>query len=62
MGWFWFQFTVMACLGVKIPRFYTDLNARKAMRFAMKKASGWFLGLEALKTGNRDLNHPELTS
>ena len=52
----------MACLGVKVPRFYTDLNARKATRFAMKKASGWFLGLEGLKFGNRDLNHSELSS
>ena len=62
MGWFRFQFTLLACLRVKIPRFYTDLNARKASRFAMKAVSDWFTGVEGLKDRIQDRNHEELSS
>tara|TARA_B100001059_G_scaffold99041_2_gene98682 strand:+ start:9964 stop:10152 length:189 start_codon:yes stop_codon:yes gene_type:complete len=62
MGWFLFEFSVIACLRVKIPRFYTDSNARTASRFVVKTAFGRFTRHEDLKTDIRSGIHKELTS
>ena len=44
VGWFNMKYLGMACLEVKIPRFYTDLNARTVVMFDMIPADGLFSG------------------